>query len=49
MGETMDPPRLNSDGFADREPCAIATAPAMSPTFIGAFTLAMEAYGGLAL
>ncbi len=49
MGETMDPPRLNSDDFADREPCAITTAPAVSLTFIGAFTLAMLAYGGLAL
>ncbi len=26
MGETMDPRRLKSDGFADREPCSIALA-----------------------
>ena len=49
MGETMDPRHLNNDDFADLEPCSIATAPAVSLTFIGAFTLAMLAYGGLAL
>ncbi len=38
MGETMDPPRLNSDDIAGREPCSIATAIAVSLTFFGAVT-----------
>lgn len=43
MGETMDPRRLNSDDLADREPCSIAKATAVSLTLIGGVTLAMLA------
>ncbi len=49
MGETMDPRRLNNDDFADREPCSIATPPAVSLASIGSIALARRAYGGLAL
>jgi hypothetical protein len=49
MGETMDPRRLNSDDVADREPCSITTAPAVSLASIGAVAQAILAYGGLAL
>ena len=49
MGETMDPRRLSNDDFAGREPCSIATAPAVSLASIGSVALAMRAYGGLAL
>jgi hypothetical protein len=41
--------RLNSDTFVYREQRSIATATAVSLTLIGAVTLAMLAYGGLAL
>ncbi len=38
MGETMDPRRRNSETFLDREQRSIATATAVSLTFIGAVT-----------